>query len=217
MNTAGFWLWQRDSDVAIVSSRLVLRADEVPPLQQAQQLRDQLDALRRGQAERIEAAGEAARVQGRSEGIEQGLRAARDEHATTLASLAQAAEQERARLRRDVAALALQVARKLMGQVGADTRLAALATVAAREMLPAASTTLYVHPDQCDAVRTRLAQRASADAELVPDFEVRADERCAEGDCRIETELGSADASLDAQLARLAQAWGVAVAAQPSP
>ena len=27
--------------------------------------------------------------------------------------------------------------------------------------------------------------------------------------CRIETELGSVDASLDAQLARLAEVWGV--------
>lgn len=213
----GFWLWQRDADIAIASSRRVLRADEVPPLLQAQQLRDELDALRRGQAEQIETACEAARAQGRMDGFEQGRQQARDEHAATLLALSQAAEQDRVRLRRDVAALALQVVRKLMGHVSVDAQLAALATVAAREMLPAPSLTLSVHPGQCDAVRARLAQMASADADGVPDFEVRADERCAEADCRIETELGSADASLDAQLARLAQAWNVAVAAQPSP
>ena len=38
-------------------------------------------------------------------------------------------------------------------------------------------------------------------------FELRADASCALDDCRIETELGSVDASLDAQLQRLAQAW----------
>lgn len=205
-----FLLWQRDSDLAIASARLVLRADEVPQLLQAQQLRDELDTLRREQAARVEAACAAARAEGLASGLEQGRRDARDELAGAIASIAHTAADERARLRDDVAALALQVVRKLMGQGSVDARLAALAAVAAREMLPAQSLTLVVHPDRCAAVRAALAQRAdSAVSEPVPDFEVRGDERCAADDCRIETEFGSADASLEAQLVRLAAAWGV--------
>ncbi len=206
-----FLLWQRDSDLAIASARLVLRADEVPQLLQAQQLRDELDALRRDQAARVEAACAAAHAEGLARGLEQGRRDARDELAAAITSITHTVAHERDRLRDDVAALALQVVRKLTGQGSVDARLAALAAVAAREMLPAQSLTLVVHPDRCEAVRAALAQRAAgAVSESVPNFEVRGDERCAADDCRIETELGSADASLEAQLARLATAWGVA-------
>ena len=47
-------------------------------------------------------------------------------------------------------------------------------------------------------------------AEPVPEFDVRGDETCELDDCRIDSELGRVDASLDTQLARLARAWGVA-------
>ena len=80
----------------------------------------------------------------------------------------------------------------------------------AREMLPTQTLTLIVHPDQCDAVRTRLAASAAASADApAPRFEVQPDPDCRHGVCRIETEHGTVDASLEAQLARLATAWGV--------
>jgi flagellar biosynthesis/type III secretory pathway protein FliH len=89
--------------------------------------------------------------------------------------------------------------------------LVALASVAAREMLPAPVLTLRVHPDRVDAVRDRLAALAAdGAAEPSPAFDLRADDTCAPDDCRIDTELGTADASLDVQLERLARAWGVA-------
>jgi len=207
-----FLLWQRESGTTIASSRLVLRAEEVPPLREALALRDDLDTLRREQQAHVDAARDAARAEGLALGREQGRAAARDELAANLVDISQAAAQREARLRADVAALALQVARKLVGTIAADAQLAALACTAAREMLPAPRLTLLVHPERCDAVRARLAQLtalAEAAAEGVPAFEVRGDETCAIDDCHIETELGSADASLECQLGRLAQAWGV--------
>ena len=50
----------------------------------------------------------------------------------------------------------------------------------------------------------RLPRRPTLSIEPVP-FELRADASCALDTCRIETELGSVEASLDAQLQRLAQ------------
>jgi len=203
-----FVLWQRGGDTGIASARLVMRAAEVPLLADAATLRDRLQALHDGEAQRIDAACEEARARGHALGLEQGMHAARDEIAATLTQLTADAQQDRERLRTQVGALALHVARKLIGELAADERLLALAETAARDALPGASLTLLVHPEQADAVRARLARRASADA-AAPALELRTDPTCALDACRIDTELGSVDASLDAQLERLAAAWGV--------
>jgi len=204
-----FLLWQRESGVAIASARLVLRAGEVPALRDANQLRDELDSLRRDQQARVQAACHAAHAEGLAAGLQEGRSQARDEIAATLAALATTAAQHESQRRADVAALALQVARKLLGELDAAERLAALAREAAREMLPAPRLTVRVHPQRCDAVRAQLQRMAARDAGSMVTFEVLADDGCLPDDCRIDTELGSADATLDQQLARLAQAWGV--------
>ena len=205
-----FLLWQRESGVAIASARLVLRAGEVPALRDAQQLRDELDSLRRDQQSHVQAACSAARAEGLAAGLQEGRALARDEIAATLAALSTTAAQREAQRRGDVAALALEVARKLLGELDNGQRMAALAREAAREMLPAPRLTVRVHPQRSDAVRAELQRLAArADGDSLATFEVVADDGCALDDCRIDSELGSADASLDQQLARLAQAWGV--------
>jgi flagellar biosynthesis/type III secretory pathway protein FliH len=207
-----FVLWQRGRDTGIASNRLVLRAAEVPLLTDAQAVRDRLEALRTEQAQRIESACEQARERGHALGLEQGVLAARDNVAASLVALAQAAEHERIRVRAQAATLALQVARKLIGQLADDERLLALADTAARDMLPGSTLTLVIHPAHADALRARLsamARHASEGGTLPPAFELRADPACALDSCRIETEFGSVDASLEAQLSRLAHAWGV--------
>lgn len=196
-------LWQADGATRIASPRLVLRAAEVPVLQDAQRLCAELAELQRHEAQRIAAVLETARAEGQARGLEEGRLAARDEVAATLRQLAQAAAQERERLRRDTGVLALQVVRKLLGRLAADEVLAALAETAAAEVLPAQPLVLAVHPDQAEAVRARLAARGAQSLEI----EVRGDAACAPDGCRLETEHGCIDASLEAQLARLEQAW----------
>jgi type III secretion system HrpE/YscL family protein len=203
-----YLLWHRDRNIAFGSSRLVLRASEVPLFADAQKLRDRLEKLTDEQAQHIAAAAEEARVKGYVEGREQGAIDARDELAATLVELKQTATRECEQLRGEMASLALQVVRKLLGQLPADGVLVALAENAAREMLPTQTLTLFVHPDQCDAVRARLsAGAATPDA---PRFDVQPDLDRDADSCRIETEHGSVDASLEAQLSRLANAWGLA-------
>ena len=68
---------------------------------------------------------------------------------------------------------------------------------------------LVVHPDRVDAVRAQLSRIAPDDGAALR-CEVRGDAACDPDTCRLETEHGTVDASVDAQLARLAQAWGVA-------
>jgi type III secretion system HrpE/YscL family protein len=201
-----YLLWHRDRNVAFGSSRLVLRASEVPLFADAHALREQLEQLTAEQAQRVAAAAEEARVKGYVEGREQGAIDARDEVAATLVEMNRTAARESEQLRGEIAGLALQVVRKILGQVPADGVLAALAETAAREMLPTQNLTLFVHPDKCEAVRARLAASASADA---PRFDIQPDPDQASDTCRIETEHGSIDASLEAQLSRLASAWGL--------
>lgn len=203
-----YLLWQRDRPVGVGSTRVVLRAADVPLLADAQRLRDKLEQLNEEAAQRIAAAAEDARVQGYVAGREQAVREARDEMAQQLAGIARQAAAERETLRGEVAALALSVVRKLMGQLPADGVLAALAQNAAREQLGAPSMTLFVHPDRVEAVRTQLSAIVQADP-AEPRLDVKADPECKPDVCRIETEFGTIDASLEAQLSRIAAAWGV--------
>jgi flagellar biosynthesis/type III secretory pathway protein FliH len=210
-----YLMWHRRGDARIAASRLVLRAAEVPLLQDAHALRERWVDLVQHEGDRqaraaqeAEAARAAAAAEGRVQGREEGRREARERLAATLVSLAQASAQERERLQASVGALALQVARKLLGRLPDDTLLAALADTAARETLTAPPLALVVHPERADAVRTQLAALARDDDAALR-FEVRADAACAPDTCRLETEHGTVDASLDAQLARLAQAWGI--------
>jgi len=206
-----FLLWQREGEMRIASPRRVLRAAEVPLLADAVSLRDRIQTLHDQQAAHLEAARAEARAAGHVQGLEEGRRAARDDIAATLNELAAAAARQREELRTQVAALALEVVRKLMGRFAAPEQLVALADTAARAMLPAQRWVLVVHPDRADAVREQLnAVSASSDTSIEPmPFELRPDASCALDACRIETELGSVEASLDAQLQRLARAWAV--------
>lgn len=206
-----FLMWQRSDDLRLASPRLVMRAAEVPLLQDALALRDAVERLHDTEEQRIVAVAEAAREQARAQGHAAGLHAARDEVAALLTTLAEAAAVDREKLRNDVGALALQVVRKLLGQFADDALLVALATTATDDLLPAQPLALVVHPDLCSAVRERLQGGAivTDDGPSVSRIEVRGDATCSRDSCRIETEHGSIDASLEAQLARLGAAWNI--------
>lgn len=202
-----FLLWQRSTDTRIASSRLVLRAAEVPVLGDALALRDELERLRREQAQLVADARAEARAQGHADGAALGRREAHERLATNLATLARQSAAERERLRNEIGALALQVVRKLLGRFADDEVLVALADTAAAEVLPTPVLAVVVHPDRVDAVRARLA--AGRDHEAAPslDCEVRGDAACTIDACRLETGHGSVDVALEAQLARLEAAW----------
>lgn len=203
---ATFLIWHRQGDVRIVATRRVLRAAEVPLLTDAQSLRDHLEQLCRTQSQHVAEAAAQARQDGHALGVAEGGRELAERLSTHLVSLAGASARERERLRNDVGALALQVVRKLLGHFADESVLLALADAATTDVLPSRPLALVVHPDRCDAVRERLAARPDAALRC----EVRSDPSLAPDGCRLETEHGSVDVSLESQLARLAAAWGAA-------
>jgi flagellar biosynthesis/type III secretory pathway protein FliH len=205
-----FLLWQRDSEVGIASPRRVLRAAEVPLLADANDLCERLHSLYAAEAVRLKADRNEARERGYAAGHREGTKAANEAHVARLATLSAAAARQHEELGAQVAELALQVARKLIGSLAADERLVALAGTAARDLMPAARITLHVHPDQVDPVRARLALLvADMNPEPLPSWEVRGDADDGLDGCLLETELGTVDASLETQLLRLAEAWGI--------
>lgn len=206
-----FMLWHRDPEarLGIASDRRVLRAAEVPALQEAQQLVDALHELLEQEQQRIAAACDQARADGLGQGLAQAQDQCRAQVADELARLTQAHDEERQRLQRDVAALALEVFQKLLGEVPDQQRLARLAAQAARELLPARTWRLQVHPSQVAGLRAALLALDPQDQAGLDGAEIVADADLAEADCRLITEFGSADAGLDTQLQRLTRAWGI--------
>jgi flagellar biosynthesis/type III secretory pathway protein FliH len=210
MNSFQLWHRQPTQALGIAADRRVLRAHEVPPLLQADALLASLQALQVEQQARVDAACEAARVDGHRRGLAQGQAEAQTRLDRALATLTQQHEAAREQLQQAVARLALDVAQKLLGSLPADAALAHLATQAARELLPARTWRLQVHPTQVATLHAALQAADPEDKAGLRHAEIVPDASLAETDCRLTTEFGSADASLATQVQRLAQAWGVA-------
>lgn len=204
-----FMLWHRDAEarVGIVSDRRVLRAAEVPALQQAQQLLDSLHELLAQQQARVDAACAQARAEGLAQGLAEAQAQSRAQVADEIARLACLQEQQRQQQQQDMAGLALEVFQKLLGELPAQERVARLALQAARELLPARTWRLHVHPAQLAGLRAALQAVDAHDQAGLAGAELLADAELAETDCRLITEFGSADAGLQTQLDRLSLAW----------
>jgi type III secretion protein L len=98
-------------------------------------------------------------------------------------------------------ALLLRALRRLLGELPPDLLLAQLAEqalLAARD--DAAKVQVFVQPQHCAAVGERLRTGVANDGLAI---EVRADANLGPSDCRVETSVGSIDASLPTQLAAL--------------
>ena len=207
----GFMLWHRDpqAQLGIASGRRVLRAAEVPALQDAQQLVDSVRDLLAQEQARTAAACEQARAEGLSQGLAQAEAQSRAQVADAVATLTRAHEAQRQQLQHSVASLALEVFQKLLGELPAEERLARLAAQAARELLPARTWRLQVHPSQVAGLRAALQAVDPADKAGLASAEIVIDPDLADTDCRLTTEFGTADAGLATQVERLARAWNL--------
>ncbi len=148
-----------------------------------------------------------------TKGYEQGERAGAEAAATRaeamLRRLARTIE-ELSDLRRtmirsteqEMVRLALAIARRIVRrEVAADTTLVlSLARAALDRLGDRNAVTIRLHPDDCAAMRSQQAELGCAHVTVTPDAGVP------RGGCRVETDFGFVDASLDAQLNEIAQA-----------
>jgi flagellar biosynthesis/type III secretory pathway protein FliH len=159
------------------------------------------------QANRIRADAEAASASVFARAVEEGRR---EGHARAAAVLLQA-EAERGRrlaaLEGEVAALALAVARKVLGDALAADRSAvvALASRALAEVRDRREVSVRVHPADAPALRDA-ASSLGALVARAGGISIQEDRALAPGDVLVETEAGRVDARIDTQLALLERA-----------
>ncbi|KAI1693271.1 ATP synthase alpha/beta family, nucleotide-binding domain-containing protein [Ditylenchus destructor] len=150
-----------------------------------------------------------ARDEGFAAGLAQGRAAAMEAVAEAVEAMTGAMgisrDQAVAAAREDVALLALQVARKLIGQLPEAEQLARLAQEAARQSMPdGEALRLRVHPSHEAEVRALLAATVGA-----AHWRVEGDAALPVTACRVGGAQGDVDAAIDVQLARVARGWGL--------
>lgn len=181
----------------------LLADDPIVPARDVGQLTDALTLLgAAGQLCAEEA--ERGRAEGHAQGLAEGRAEAEAEARAQLFRLAVRDAAERRKLRGDVAALAIEVVRRIAGELGPEEIVAALAERAATSLLPETAATVRVAPGNVTEVTARLAH--------LPAIRVSADPGFGAEDCVVETALGRVHAGLETQLAAIAHAWETEVA-----
>jgi len=177
------------------------------PRDQVRQMRDGLAMLQEGDRRlaaalsEVELSRASARRAGFEQGRAEGLREASDEAAAILARLAAEAGREREILRDSIGRLALEVVRRVAGELDSNAFMPALVERAVRDVLPDQPLRVRVAPGAAPSVETRL-WAINAAIEVVPD------DQLAELDCVLETASGRVQAGLEAQLVALERAFG---------
>ena len=197
-------------DVNVATTRRVLGAEELQHLQDAQALVQALQAQREHSQARQVAAADKARREGYAAGYAAGETAVRRQLAQAQVDLAARAQREREALRAQttatVAMLALEVVRKLAGELEAGELVAALAREAVQQLIEDEPVTLVVHPAAARRVRERCLRATEGDARW-PVVSVEEDASLKPFDCRLVTRAGTTMAGLDTQLRRLEAVW----------
>ncbi|MDP5279635.1 FliH/SctL family protein [Sphingomonas sp. DG1-23] len=187
---------------ALADDPLVPAAD-VGRVQDALALLAEAGDLRRGAEATIDAAREAARIEGFAAGRAEGLAAAEAERQAELFRIALRDSELQRERQKDIARLALEVVRRIAGELDAGAMVAGLAERAAAQLTPDSVAMVRVAPAAVAAVRARLDGRVGLSVEADPSLEGQ--------DCVIETALGRTHAGLDTQLAQIERMWGEAL------
>ncbi|KRC81379.1 FliH/SctL family protein [Sphingomonas sp. Root241] len=183
---------------ALTDDPLVPAAD-VGRVQDALALLAEAGDLRQDAEEAIDVARAAAHAEGFAAGREEGLAAGEIERQAELVRLAMR-DSER---QKDIARLALEVVRRIAGELDDGVMVAGLAERAAAQLVPDSGAVVRVAPAAAEVVRARLNGRAG--------LSVEADPLLGDQDCVIETALGRTHAGLDTQLAQIERMWGEAL------
>lgn len=174
-------------------------AEEVAPLRDAVTMFAEAKRIHEALDQSATAARDAAFVEGYAAGHGEGLAAAEAERQAELFRIAMRDSELQRERQRDIARLALEVVRRIAGELGDSELVAGLAEQAATQVAPDEAAIVRVPPSALEAVRARLANRAG----LV----VEADVSLGDTDCVIETPLGSTHAGLETQLAQIERLW----------
>jgi flagellar biosynthesis/type III secretory pathway protein FliH len=187
---------------ALTDDPLVPAAD-VGRVQDALALLAEAGSLRAGVGDAIDAAREAARAEGFAAGRAEGLAAAESERQAELFRMVMRDGELQRERQKDIARLALEVVRRIAGELDHGTMVAGLAERAAAQLVPDSVAVVRVAPGAVERVRVQLDGRAGLSVEADPSLDGQ--------DCVIETALGRTHAGLETQLAQIERMWGEAL------
>lgn len=177
----------------------IIPAAEVGALRSAVELLAKAERVAAWVAGDKAAAEDSGRAEGREAGLAEGRAAAAAELGAELTRLSAEAAAERARVRADIGRLALEVVRRIAGEVGSEAVVSGLAAAALERLLPDAPVVLRVPPAAAGAVEARVSGRFAVTVIAEPGL--------AADECVIETAQGRVQAGLEVQLAALTRAW----------
>jgi type III secretion protein L len=201
----------KDGGLRLLPERKVVKAAEVTAVREARALIDDAAA----EAERIRQAAKEAYEQEKRRGYQDGLAAGGDEVAKRLIELAAQGSELMNDFESRVPEIVISALRQILGTFD-DTELAIrTANQALRMFHKQTELVVRVPPDRLEKVRARIDELRS-NGSATPDIDVVADRDLTDGGCVIESELGSVDASIEAQLAVLEQAMRKDLAGQTS-
>lgn len=179
----------------LASDQTVFSPEELKPLQNLIEQAKQLDQRLEYQKEREETAYAAARERGRLEGIAQGRAEASEENAKQLRQWHDQHSQAVEQVRESCAELAVDIVRKIAGNVKTEQWLLAQAQQAAEDVLDEVTIKLRVNTSRAEMVRTLLSK-----CEQSRISSVVADDTLSEQACVLDTGSGQIDVGLDTQL-----------------
>lgn len=199
-----------DGESWVASTRLVYTATERDALASVAEQAARLGELLATREATLERAREEARREGIEHGRREGVERAAVDLGESLSAWRDAAAAERRRQREAVVELALGVVRRVVGEFAPAERLAALARVAAEELLEEPRLVLRVHPERRAELAERLRPRddvAASDGvhpsgrrRATPFDEIVGDETLAVDGALIETSGGHIAIDLETQL-----------------
>lgn len=189
----------RDAAATILGDDPIVPRPQIEQYHELSDLFAAVDRLRDAEAERVIEAERRGRLEGYAAGHLEGRGAGQAEINAELFRLAMRDAAERRKLRADVAALAIEVVRRIAGEVGVGATVAALANQAAGNLVADTPAIIRVAPSAVAATSARLAEREGID--------VVADSTLTPMDCVVETSLGRIHAGLETQLAAIDNAW----------
>ena len=196
-----FIVLHADRAHTLVADDALVPARDVATMQDAAALLVEARRLRERFADDVERARIGAVEQGLAQGREQARAEAETAMTEALARIEAAAAERAGAQRHGVARLAIEVVRRIAGELPSGELVAALAERTAATLSHERGVTVRVAPSLGEAVRLRLASR--------PELTVEPDPALADTDCVLETPLGRTRAGLDTQLAAIERAWGL--------
>lgn len=171
----------------------VIPASAWTPLEEAQRIVEQANALLRDAETEREQIFAQARREGLAEGREAGLR----ECAEALQALAEARAAATAELRKRAGDLAIGVVKHIAPAIGADRIVASLVAEAMQKLVFEPHLLVRIHPDVVERARVEVAALGAAAA---PDIEIIGDPNLDRFDCIIESAGGIVRAGFNEQL-----------------